>query len=237
MRTIIFLSVAVYVQPIYAFTVYDPWNFAQNLATVTNLAAQLKQTAARIEHEINSAKRFAERLQKYRFSDIQGLIQDLRSFRNRARAIGYAYHGIVNDFENLYGKDDRFAKKFAAWEKQSDESIKDSMQAQALLDRSDAHMSDLNKVVEVKGQSEGTAETLNAISEINTIQTKQFADLTHIIATDARARQSVIMEERSRQKEQRAYEERLMRGFNEHGPSRPLARFPSLGETAPKVGR
>lgn len=220
-----------------AIPVTDPLNLIENAASVVAEIDQLEQSARRIEYQINSAKRFANKLQGYKFSDIRGLINQLRSFRNRARAIGYSYQSVVHQFERTYGKDGKFAKNFAAWQKQSDDSIKDSMESQGLLEKSDTHMADLDKVIELKGKSEGEAETLHAISEVNTIQSKQLADLTHIIATDARARQSVIMEERSKQKELAAYEERLMHDFNDHGKSRPLAYFPSLGSTAPQVQR
>jgi P-type conjugative transfer protein TrbJ len=237
MKAIISLCLFLEASAYAAIPVTDPLNLAENAMSVIKQIEQIEQMARRIEYQVNSVQRFSNKLQNYKFSNIRDLIRQLRSFRNRARAIGYSYQGIVNDFERLYGKDGRFAKNFAAWQKQSDESIKDSMQAQALLEKSDDHMHDLDKVVEVKGKSEGEAETLHAISEVNTIQSKQLADLTHIIATDARARQSVIMEERSKQREQREYEERLMQDFNEHGKSRPLSHFPSLGSTAPQVSR
>lgn len=220
-----------------AIPVTDPLNLIENAASVAAEIDQLEQTAKRIEYQIKSAQRFVDKLQGYKFTDIRGLINQLRSFRNRARAIGYSYQSVVNQFERTYGKDGKFAKNFASWQKQSDDSIKDSMVSQGLLEKSEGHMADLNKVSEAKSKSEGEAETLHAISEVNTIQSKQLADLTHIIATDARARQSVIMEERSKQKELKAYEDRLMDGFNDHRKSRPLAYFPSLGSTAPQVQR
>lgn len=237
MRAVIAFTLTVHVSASAQWIVEDPASIAQNALILERQIEEITQMAKRIEFEVNAAKRFAGKLEGYKFSNIQNLIRDLKSFRNRARAISYSYKGIVHDFERLYGKDGRFEKNFTAWEKQSDDSIKDSMHAQALLENSDAHMNDLDKVTKVKAESEGEAETLNAISEINTIQSKQLADLTHIIGTDARARQSVIMEERAKQKDQRAYEERLMRDFNQHGKSRPLAHFPSLGKTAPQVQR
>lgn len=237
MRLIVALSLLIHEGAWTQFAVYDPINLVQNALAVEKQIDQIEQMARRIEYQVGAAKRFGSKLEGYEFSNIRNLLRDLRSFRNRARAIGYSYKSIVHDFERLYGKDGRFAKNFAAWEKQSDDSIKDSMQSQALLEKSDRHLRDLDKVVDVKGSAEGEAETLNAISEINTIQSKQLADLTHIIATDARARQSVIMEERAKQKEQRAYEVQLMEDFNEHESSKPLSHFPSLGTTAPQVSR
>jgi P-type conjugative transfer protein TrbJ len=220
-----------------AFPVFDPANLFQNVLSVAAEVENMMQTAQRIEYQIKSAQRFANKLEGYKFSDIRGLLNLLRSFRNRSRAIGYTYQSIVDQFERTYGKNGKFAKNFAAWQKQSDDSIKDAMVSQGLLEKSETHMDDLNKVIETKAKAEGEAETLHAISEINTIQSKQLADLTHIVATDARARQSVIMEERSKQKELSEYESRLMRDFNDHGKSRPLAYFPSLGSTAPQVQR
>ncbi len=233
-------SLGVFLMPIQinaGFPVLDPLNLIENAASVIAEIDQMEQMAQRIEYQVKSVQRFVNKLEGYKFSDIRGLVKQLRSFRNRARAIGYSYQGIVNQFERTYGKNGKFAKNFASWQKQSDDSIKDAMVSQGLLEKSETHMDDLDKVIETKGKSEGEAETLHAISEINTIQSKQLADLTHIVATDARARQSVIMEERSKQREHREYENHLMHDFNDHGQSRPLAYLPSLGTTAPQVQR
>lgn len=237
MKAIISLSLIVHTGLCAALPVTDPWNLVQNALAVEKQVSQLEMMASRIEYQVKSAKRFSDKLQNFKYNNIRDLLRQLRSFRNRARAIGYSYQGIVNDFERLYGKDGRFAKNFAAWQKQSDESVKDSMQAQGLLEKSDDHMHDLDKVMQAKMKSEGEAETLHAIGEINAIQTKQLNDLTHIIATDARARQSVVMEARAKEREQQAYEERLMHDFNDHQKSRPLSHFPSLGTTAAQVTR
>ena len=111
------------------------------------------------------------------------------------------------------------------------------MISQGLLEQSDKRMVDLDQVLKAKVQSQGNAETLQAIGEINAIQSKQLNDLTQIIATDARARQSVMMEERSKEKARKNNTARLMKDFNVHKKSRPLAYLPSLGETAPQVAR
>jgi P-type conjugative transfer protein TrbJ len=220
-----------------AFVVNDPINLVENALSAAAEVEQLFQAMDRVEYQIRSTQRFIDKLEGYKFTDIRGFLRDLRSFRNRARSIGYGYKNIVNQFERTYGKDGRLNRKFSAWKKQSDDSIKDAMISQGLLEKSEGHMADLDKVNQAKSKSEGEAETLHAISEVNTIQSKQLADLTQIVATDARARQSVVMEERLKQQDQKDYENRLMHDFNDHKKSRPLAYFPSLGSTAPQVQR
>ena len=71
-----------------AIPVTDPLNLAQNIASVAAEVNQLGQMARQIEYQINSATRFVGKLKGYKFSDIHGLVNQLRSFRNRARAIG-----------------------------------------------------------------------------------------------------------------------------------------------------
>ena len=95
-------------------------------------------------------------------------------------------------------------------------------------------MADLDKIVDEKRKSKGDAETLQAIGEINAIQSKQLADLSQIVASDARAKNSVMMEERAKEKELKNYENHLMKDFNKHEKSHPLNHFPSLGTTAPR---
>lgn len=217
--------------------VFDPTNLIENAAQVLKQIEQVEQTAARIEFQINSATRFAKKLKGYKFSNIRDLLSDIRSFQYRARSIGYTYKSVVHQFENVYGKRGHYSKNYDAWEKQSDESIKDAMEAQGLIERSDGQMQDLNQAVLSKNKAESDAETLQAIGEVNAIQAKQLNDLKQIIATDARARQSVIMEQRAKEREQKHYEAHLMKDFNIHKKSRPLTHFPSLGSTALQVSR
>ncbi len=94
-------------------------------------------------------------------------------------------------------------------------------------------MADLDKIVDEKRKSKGDAETLQAIGEINAVQSKQLADLSQIVASDARAKNSVMMEERAKEKELKNYENHLMKDFNKPEiPRNPLTHFPSLGATA-----
>lgn len=224
-----------------SWTVYDPANWGQNFAhfakEVAHFAKQVEdinRTADRINYEINAAKRLAERLKRFDLTSINSIVRQINSLRSRARSIGYTYESVANQFEQFYGKGGKFSPKFKAWQKQSDESIKDAMVSQGLLEKSEKHMKDLDKVLEDKRNSGGDADTLQALGEINAIQSKQLADLTEVVATDARAKQSVIMEQRAKDQELKDYEVHLMKDFNVHGKSRPLTHFPSLGTTAPR---
>jgi P-type conjugative transfer protein TrbJ len=224
-----------------AWTVHDPFNFGQNklqfvkeLAHFAKQVEDMERTAARIEYEINAAKRLGERLKNFKLTSINSIVRQINSLRSRARSIGYAYESVANQFETFYSKGSKFSQKFKAWQKQSDESIKDAMVSQGLIERSQKHMVDLDKVLEDKRNAGGDADTLQALGEINAIQSKQLADLTEIVATDARAKQSVIMENRAKEQELKDYEAHLMKDFNIHGKSRPLTHLPSLGTTAPR---
>lgn len=244
MRSVIISSAAITLmisRVAFTWTVYDPANYFQNATQfakeVAHFAKQIEdieRTAARIEYEINAAKRLAQRLKKFDLTSISSISRQINSLRSRARSIGYAYESVANQFEHFYGRGGKFSPRFKQWQKQSDDSIKDAMVSQGLLERSEKHMVDLNKVVEDKRKAGGDSDTLQALGEINAIQSKQLADLSEIVATDARAKQSVIMEERAKQNELKDYEAHLMKDFNKHSKSRPLAYFPSLGTTAPR---
>jgi P-type conjugative transfer protein TrbJ len=205
------------------FPVIDPMNLIENGLQVLKQIDQIEQTAARIKFQVNSALRFAKKLNNYEFSSVGDLLRDIRSFQYRARSIGYTYKSIVSQFEKTYGKKGDFSKNYSAWEKQSDDSIKDAMEAQGLIEHSDKQMQDLNQAIIAKSKAETEEETLQAIGEVNAIQTKQLNDMKQIIATDARARNSVIMEQRAKEREQKRYEANLMKDFNVHKKSRPLA--------------
>lgn len=218
-----------------AWTVIDPSNLTQNTLSVLRQIDQIEQTAARIKYEANAAQRLIEKMKDLKITRIRDVTGLINRFRTRTRSIGYTYSSVGNQFERIYGKfGDPAPKNHRAWRKQSDDSVKDAMESQALLEKSEKHMADLDQVVKVKNKSTGDSDTLQAIGEINTIQSKQLADLSQVVATDARARQSVIMEERAKKHELESYEAHLMKDFNEHRKSRPLTHFPSLGTTAPR---
>ncbi len=214
--------------------VVDPFNLTQNFISVWNQVQQLEQTADRIDYEINAAQRLARKLKNFRIANLKDIASQINQFRSRARSIGYTYESISNQFEKLYGRKNGFSKNFKAWQKQSDDSLKDAMVSQGLMEKSQKNMDDLDKIVEEKRKSKGDAETLQAIGEINAIQSRQLADLSQIVASDARAHNSVIMEERAKQAEQKNYENHLMKDFNKTEKSHPLTHFPSLGTTAPR---
>ncbi len=217
-----------------AFPVTDPLNLVQNTLSAVQQVEQLKRTVEQIEREVGAAQRLMEKMKKFDITKIKDLVSQINSFRSRARSIGYTYDNIARQFDKTYGRQGEFSKNFKAWQKQSDDSLKDAMVAQGLLQKSEKHMADLEKIVDTKRQGRADGDTLQAIGEINAIQSKQLADLSQIIATDARAQQSVLMEKKAQQKEQQNYENHLMKDFNKHGKSRPLTHFPSLGTTAPR---
>lgn len=212
-----------------AFIVNDPLNLIQNTLSVQKQIVELTQTAARIKHEVQAAERLVNKIKDFKLSNLNDLVSQINQFRSRARSIGYTYESISRQFEKTYGKPDGFSKNFKSWQQQSDDSIKDAMVSQGLLEKSAKHMEDLDKIIEDKRASKGNADTLQAIGEINGIQSKQLADLSQIIASDARAKNSVMMEDRAKQKEQSSYEASLMKDFNKHGKSQPMTSFPSLG--------
>jgi P-type conjugative transfer protein TrbJ len=218
------------------FPVFDGAGWALKIKSLYNEFQQLMILKRRVQYEIAAAERMTNRITKWKYRDfnsIDDMIRNISSFRARSRSIGYTYDSISHQFDSFYGEKGS-KKDYRAWQKQSDDSIKDAMVAQGRLEKSEKHMVDLEHVVAEKRSDQDQAATLQAIGEINAIQSKQLADLNEVVATDSRAKQSVIMEERARQKELANYEAHLMKDFNVHRKSRPLTHFPSLGTTAPR---
>jgi len=219
------------------FPVFDAPGWLLKLKSLYKEIRQLEIMQKRVRYEAAAAERMLTRLNRWKlkdFNSIDEMIRHINGFNTRARSIGYTYDSIADQFESFYGKKGSYKKNYKAWEKQSDDSIKDAMVAQGRMEKSQKHMRDLNEVMIEKREDQDQGATLHAIGEINAIQSKQLADISEIIASDARAKQSVVMEERSKQKELQNYEAHLMTDFNKHGKSRPLTHFPSLGTTAPR---
>lgn len=197
-------------------------------------AVTLGQQAWRIKYEIEAAQRLLKNLGNLNLNSVGDLVNRFSQFKYRIRSIGYTYKGIANQFDSFYNKDETISQKIVAWQGQSDDSIKEAMVSQGLVENSEDHMKELNKAVEHKRKSQGDSDTLQAIGEINAVQSKQLADMTEIIGTDARAKNSILMEERAKERERRKIEARLLRDFNDHKKSQPFTQFPSLGSAGPR---
>lgn len=222
----------------WGFAVFDAANFGQLVISIVNQLAQIRATNERIDREVKALEKISEKIKEFSRGDtnkISDLVDQINSFRSRVRSIGYTYDGVAQQFDKIYGTKHGFQKNFQAWEKQSDDSVRDAMISQGLIEKSAQHMADLDKIIKEKRNNQGQEATLQAIGEINAIQSKQLANLSEIITTDSRAKTSVIMEDRSKNKELKNYENNLMKDFNKHSKSRPLSHFPSLGNTAPTL--
>ena len=128
-----------------AFTVVDPTNLNSEHGKRSGADQATRQTRARIDYEVKAAQRLIERMKGYDITKIKDMVNLINSFRNRARAIGYTYEGIENQLNRMYGKKGSFSKNFKGWQKQSDDSLKDAMVSQGLLEKSQKHMADLDK--------------------------------------------------------------------------------------------
>lgn len=195
---------------------------------------ELSATQQRIQFEVEAAKRFYDALDKMGQGDEQklpALVERVNSFRAKVRNISYSYAFIGNEFDNTYGEDQNFFKKYNQWQKQTDESLKDAMIAQGLIEKSERHLIDLDHILSIKRKAKSDSDTLHAIGEINALQMRQLAELAEIISVSSRAQQSALMEKIAKKRERQKYEAHLMKDFNNHRSSKPLSRFPSLGTT------
>lgn len=239
-RAIVLFSVSVWLCSTNALAmlpVHDLPGWTAKFVSIYKQIEELNILKNRVTYEIESTTRLYNKLKKWKtgdISNISSIISHINSFRSRARSIGYAYDGIADQFEKVYGSKGSYKKNYKAWEKQSDDSVREAMVSQGLLENSKSHMDDLDKIVKEKREDQDPGATLQAIGEINAIQSKQLANLSEIIATDARAKQSLAMEDRAKQKDQQNYENHLMKDFNKPQKSHPLTHFPSLGTTAPR---
>ena len=218
------------------------------VADATSLAESVKQTfitlhqiriqKEKIEKDIAFMTRQIESLGSLGFEDVYRLdehIKRISGFQEGIRKISYRYRSIDAQFEKLYGPSKKpFKKRFKAWEKQTDQSIKEAMKAHGLIDTSRKRLWKIDDLIAKQRKAKGDLAALQVLAEINAEQARQMNDLTHIIAADSRAKQSQIMEKRSSEKGAREASMRLLDGFNVHKKSRPLSYLPTLGKRAPK---
>ena len=147
-----------------AIVVNNPANLIQNTLSVQKQIVELTQTAARIKHEVQAAERLVKRMKDFKLSNLNDLVSQINQFRSHARSIGYTYESISRQFEKTYGKSDGFSKNFKSWQQQSDDSIKDAMVSQGLLEKSAKHMEDLDKIIEDKRAPQVNCDPKNTLA-------------------------------------------------------------------------
>lgn len=216
------------------WAVADAANVAQTTLTAKNTAQQLKK---QIEQMTADAERWKKQLQSLRelgWEDSYKLRQHLDYFdsvKGKVDSLAFDYREMDRRFNNLYSrKGEPFEKKFADWNKQTDDSIRAAMTSHGALKDSRRTIVSVAELVEKQRRAQGDLAAIQTLGELAAIQSRQLEDLKTVIALDSRAKQSQLMEERSHKKTSKDFEAFLMSDVGKKEKARPMRKLPKLGE-------
>ncbi|MBL4818870.1 MAG: hypothetical protein JKY15_06530 [Deltaproteobacteria bacterium] len=210
--------------------VHDPLTLAKTLLHFKKQAEQMQQEAEHFGRQVQS-------LSEIGWQDTYKLEQQLRYFgslQRRAKALAFKYKLIDQDFNRLYStKNDSVEKKMNAWDKQTENSIRDSMKSHSVLNDSKRKMQSVSDLLKAQRRAQGNLAALQTLGELTGIMARQIEELKTIVAMDSRAKQSQLMEDRALKKAAKEYGKHVMKDFAKpRKAKRPLKRLPTLGQSA-----
>lgn len=208
--------------------VFDYAGWVAKAESIRQQILQIRILKDQITRELNAANRLVDTIKNLNINSYDDIRRKISMFRTKARSIGYTYDRIRKEMEKVYGAKGDFKKRYQSWQKQTDESIKDAMVSHGVLLNSKQNIDDINAILKSNRLARAEKANLQALAEINAIQSRQLDLLTEIIATDSRAKQSALMEERAHKQSLLENERRMWKDFDKHEESHPLSSFPKL---------
>ena len=200
-----------FVIPAQAITVFDPWNYSQNILTAARTLQEVNQQITQLQNEAQMLINEARNLASLPFSSLQQLqqsVQQTQQLLQKAQNITFDVNQIDQAFQSTYGKasmsasDQQLISDARSRWQNSLGGLQDALRVQAgvvgNIDTSRVQMSAL------VGQSQGATGALQAMqagNQILALQAGQLSDLVAVVAANGRS-QALVESERAAAAEQ-----------------------------------
>lgn len=198
--SILFVPLAlspVMVAPAYAFIVYDPTNYAQNVLQAARALQQITNQITSLQNEAQMLINQARNLASLPYSSLQRLqqsVQRTQQLLGQAQNIAFDVQQIDRAFQTTYGNislsasDQQLVTDARSRWQNTVGGLQDAMRVQAtVVGNIDTNRAEMSALV---GQSQGAAGALQATqagNQLLALQAQQLADLTAVIAANGRA--------------------------------------------------
>ncbi|MDE1568241.1 P-type conjugative transfer protein TrbJ [Aquabacter sediminis] len=183
--------------PAQALTVYDPWNYAENMMSAARALEQINNQITSLQNEaqmlINQARNLAS-LPHSSLQQIQQSVQRTQQLLGQAQSIAFDVGQIDQAFQQRYGNiplsasdADLVAGARARWQTTVG-GLQDALLVQAgVVGNVDANKAEMATLV---GQSQGATGALQATqagNQLLALQSQQLSDLIAVMSANGRA--------------------------------------------------
>jgi len=184
-------------QPAQALTVYDPWNYAENMISAARALEQINNQITSLQNEaqmlINQARNLAS-LPHSSLQQIQQSVQRTQQLLGQAQSIAFDVGQIDQAFQQRYGNiplsasdADLVAGARSRWQTTVG-GLQDALRVQAgVVGNVDANKAEMATLV---GQSQGATGALQATqagNQLLALQSQQLSDLIAVMSANGRA--------------------------------------------------
>lgn len=180
-----------------AITVFDPWNYSQNILTAARTLQEVNQQITQLQNEAQMLVNEARNLASLPYSSLQQLqqsVQRTQQLLQQAQNIAFDVNQIDQAFQSTYGKaalsasdQQLIAGARERWQNTVG-GLQDAMRVQAgVVGNIDTNRSAMSALV---GQSQGATGALQATqagNQLLALQAQQLADLTALLSANGRS--------------------------------------------------
>ena len=203
--------VPVMVRPAHGQTVFDPWNYSQNILTAARALEQINNQITSLQNQaqmlINQARNLAN-LPQSSLQQIQQSIQRTQQLLAQAQRIAYDVQQIDRAFSTTYGAASTSASDQSLvdgarqrWQN-SVAALQDALKVQAgVVGNLDTNRTTMSSLVTSSQSASGALQAAQAGNQLLALQAQQLGDLTAVVAAQGRA-QSLEAAQRTAAQEQ-----------------------------------
>lgn len=194
---ILSLAIATGTAPAQAITVYDPWNHSQNLLTAARSLEQINNQITSLQNETQMLINQARNLASLPYSSLQRLQQSVertRQLLGEAQRIAFDVAEIDQAFSTTYGPASTTASDQDLIEGARERwrttvaALEDAMRVQAgVVTNLEATRTEMPALIGKSQGATGALQATQAGNQMLALQAQQLADLTAVVAADARA--------------------------------------------------
>lgn len=199
------------IAPAHALIVFDPSNYSQNILTAARALEQINNQITSLQNQtqmlLNQARNLAN-LPQSLLQPIQQSIQRTQQLLAQAQRIAYDVQQIDQAFSTTYGAASTSASDQSLidgarqrWQN-SVAALQDALKVQAgVVGNLDTNRTAMSSLVTSSQSAAGALQATQAGNQLLALQTQQLADLTAVVAAQARA-QSLEAAQRTAAQEQ-----------------------------------
>lgn len=180
-----------------AQTVFDPWNYSQNVLTAARSLEQINNQITSLQNQtqmlLNQARNLATLPQSF-LQPIQQSIQRTQQLLGQAQRIAYDVQQIDRAFSTTYGaastsvSDQSLVDGARQRWQNSVAALQDALKVQAgVVGNLDSYRTTMSSLVTSSQSASGALQAAQAGNQLLALQTQQLGDLTAVVAAQGRA--------------------------------------------------